>query len=552
MRDHFFRLSLVLLVASGVFAPVSASFAQPVEAPEVTPEPDGDESDETPDIEPSEPSEPSGASEEVVFWSVQGSDEQSRAEFATSVGAALADERGTHLLNDAEFEAWVVESNAQIPRCFKGLEPCVSARSMAFSALGISLIVEVDLGGDEGEVTAAWSAQDARGDVVEEGLARKSTLREAAFSVVAELFDATGAIRFESDPPGARLTIDETEVGTTPYLARLPVGQHNFSMQLESFTIEKGSIEVTRAKSTVVRRSLQPQKSTLIVSDAPDGAGVYVNNIRVGSVGERIELDPGNHVFEVRADGYSSRHDAVELAPGETQTRSAPLELSNPFLRSFGAEAIARYPYALRLSFEHGFQSTTLRDARATDPSFDFVSFAGDAIDPPDEPRYETLHGNGVRFDLGYSFKNFGITVLSLTYYVGSVDEPVFVETPQGAVEPGRLTGLHRLQVRPFQLSYRHFVDNFVPFVELGTGLDFQWVSIEGDFDDVTLGQTKALVALAFGAQYYFTPQLFATARYGLQGYFDSGIGADHLLSIGVGLSLDSLFGFSAKPPDAL
>ncbi len=503
-----------------------------------------------PSDEPSDESVEEQASSEVVLWDIEGGTTQRRTDFRKAVGDAVANEPGTHLIEEKDFSDWVARRAGPLPGCYKGLAPCVSAKALAFEALGLSLAVRVTIGED----AVQWQAIDNRGQVVEEGSVDASTPREAAFKLVAELFDATGAVSLESQPEGARVLIDGVTVGVTPHLARLPVGAHEFELNLEQYRPATGSFEIRSSGTEVIRRTLEKLPGILVVEDAPEGAEIVVNGEVMGRVGDEIELGPGSYAVEVRADGYETRRDAVTLSAGERIVRSAPLNQESPFLGAFGKEAIARNNYIARLSYEHGFQSSTYQDARSGDERpFEFRTFADNDGTQPDLPRSETVHGNGVRADFSYNFEDFGIVLLSMTYYVASIDEPVFVTTPQGSVEPARLTGLSRLQIRPFQISYRYFYKNFVPFAEVGTGIDFQWLDVESDvFDTTTLSQTDALVTLGIGAQYFFTPNFFAHARYSLQGYFDSALGADHLLSIGVGAAVGDLFGFDPEPPESL
>lgn len=525
---HFLTFIIAGFFFSGLAAPVAAQNA---------PDDTEDEQDEI-------------SSSEVVLWDVEGGPPQRAALFRQAIADALENEPGTHLIDREDFSAWVADQAGPLPDCYKGLAPCVSAKALAFDALGLSLAVRVIIGED----AVQWAAIDNRGQVVEKGEVSAETPREAAFELVAKLFDATGTVRIESVPEGARVQIDGVTVGVTPHLTRLPVGKHTFSLSLDQHRPETGEFEIRSSGTDKIRRTLEEFPGVLLIEDAPEGAQILVNGEVRGEAGEPIELGPGSYAIEVSADGYATRRDAVTIAPGERIVRSAPLDEANPFLRSFGKEAIARNNYIFRLGYEHGFQSSTYQDARSGDDRpFEFRTFADDNGNQPGIARSETVHGNGLRADFSYGFENFGIVVLSLTYYAASLDEPIFVTTPDGSVAAGRLTGLDRLQIRPFQIFYRYFYKNFVPFAEVGTGIDFQWLAVESEvFDSTTLTQSDALVTLGMGAQYFFTPNLFAHARYSIQGYFDSAHGADHLLSIGIGGAVGDLFGFDPEPPESL
>ena len=84
-------------------------------------------------------------------------------------------------------------------------------------------------------------------------------------------------------------------------------------------------------------------------------------------------------------------------------------------------------------------------------------------------------------------------------------------------------------------------------------GADFQWLGIESDLiEPTTLTQAAPFYAIAFGSHYHFSSNYFASARYSLQGYFDSAMGADHELYVGVGAAFSNIFGFDVEPPEKL
>jgi hypothetical protein len=281
-----------------------------------------------------------------------------------------------------------------------------------------------------------------------------------------------------------------------------------------------------------------------------------VNGKLAGTAGEPIELEPGNYTLEVRAEGFEPMRDAVTVEPGLSVRRSAPLEEDNPFLRDVSSDAIIFNNYILRFGFELGLQRSTFQDARSNDDTP--VEFAGLADEngalPRDAVIRETIGTAGLRVDAAYGLKKFGLVLVSLSYLSRKTDLNGFVDAPGVGEVPVTITAIRRLQVRPFQVFYRHFIKNFVPFVEGGIGINFAWLTAEGaDFaGPERLRRVDALWTLAMGGQYYFNENLFGMARYSIQDYFEPNLGTDHQVSLGVGAAFSNLFGFDTEPPETL
>ena len=501
------------------------------------------------------PAEDTTQSREVVYWNISGSDSKAVEVFRSSVGQALAGEVGRHLLTEDTFRTFVRENAGPVPGCFLGVDACPGSQALVFSTLGLSLAIHVKLDTTAGRARAKYALVDARGSVSHESSIDAATPRDAAFSIVREIFDATGSAQFETTPKSATVEIDGQPVGATPILARLPVGKHTYSLHLSNFAVVNGEVEIRSGVTEKIEHSFEALPGQLLITDAPPGAHVFVNDKDYGEVGQAIELPPGTYAIEIRADGFESMRDAATIMPGVESRRSAPLSEKLGLFSGFGAEAIAVNGYIFRLGFEHGIQSASFQDARTdSDLPHELRSFTDEnggfpAVGAVDR----TIHTNGFRVDFSYSFRNIGIVLLSMSYLLGQPEEPVAVTTPLGQDELGNLVGIQRLQLRPFQVSYREFYNNFVPFVEAGMGMDFTWLDIESEFfNPVTLSQSQGFLGLGLGVQYFMTPNYFATARYGIQGYFDAGLGIDHLLYIGLGAAFPNVFGFDAEPPEKL
>ncbi len=538
MRRHFSAIMglLVCLLCGSAFA------QEPTETPESEPE-------------QAAVTEAEGISaNEIVYWVIDSDDPKAVAEFRKGVADSLSGESGRHILSDEAFQKHVTDSVGPLPACFRGVEACISAKALAFDALGISQVIRVKLKPGE-KVEANLDLVDSRGATVRSAVVSGANPREAAFAAIREIYDATGMLSVRTQPEGADLQVDGSKVGTTPYLGRFPVGSLKYKLTLDQHEPKEGSVEIRSGRSEVIEHEFDQQMGVLKVVGAPANARVFVNGELKGLGNERIKLPPGNYTIEVKAEGYEPLSDNATVEAGGEVERTAPMRPVDELFDPIGPESIILNNYLVRVGFEHVFQSTSYPNASSGgDNAVEFFSFPNDAGTQPTVGNIaKTIHGNGVRLDFSYAFRHFGLVLLSMSYHGASPDEDIFVRGTSGAVEPAKLTSLQRFQVRPFQVFYRHVYGNWVPFAEVGMGADFQWLGIESDvLEPVTLTQATPFYAIAFGAQYHFTPNYFATARYSLQGYFDSAIGSDHELLIGVGAAFSNIFGFDVEPPEKL
>lgn len=533
-----------LLILLALAAP--AAWAQEKTAPPKTTGDAAKKADDTPD-------ETGGiALGETVLWDIRGADPAAARAFREGVRESLADAAARHLLSEDAFRKYVADRAPQTPGCFRGVGECVAPGAIAFNALRLSSMIRVDLRG----TSAEFRVLDSRGRAVRKGKLNAKTPRELAFAVVREIFDATGVISVDSEPTGATVEIDGRPVGTTPLTYRVDVGSHTYTLRVPDRKPVQGKVEVASGRAVDVSHDLSLLPGTLVVQDAPEGAEIFVNGNLAGKAGEPIELEPGSYTMEVRAEGYEPMRDSVTVEPGLSVKRSAPLQEENPFLRDVSSDAIIFNNYILRFGMELGLQRSTFQDARSNDDAP--VEFAGladeDGTLPNDLVIRETIGTTGLRFDAAYGLKRFGLVLVSLSYLSKKTNLEGFVNAPGIGEVPVTITSVRRLQVRPFQVFYRHFIKNFVPFIEGGIGINFAWLQAEGaDFSGPKrLRRVDALWTLAMGGQYYFNENFFGMARYSIQDYFESGLGTDHQVSFGVGAAFSNLFGFDTEPPETL
>jgi len=165
--------------------------------------------------------------------------------------------------------------------------------------------------------------------------------------------DAMGALRIESNPPGARVTIDgQVVAGTTPAEFRnLAPGKHRIQLELAHHRTWSDSIHMTRQNllllptllpadsvMTVPQQVLPaelekgvvapPMSGSIRITSTPAGAAIYLNDRRQSQTTNCIldDLTPGSYRLKLELEGYQSYETVHTVKVGQQATLTPRLE----------------------------------------------------------------------------------------------------------------------------------------------------------------------------------------------------------------------------------
>ncbi len=142
-----------------------------------------------------------------------------------------------------------------------------------------------------------------------------------------------GELRFESQPRGAKVTVDGWTEPTwfTPFPAsNLSAGKHTVVFSSPGYIAETRSVLVAAGKSQTLSVQLSPAVSKIQLSSTPSGASVEVDGKDTGkTTPAEILLEKGQHTIVVRKPGYSDASTTETLAEGQTLNFS-PILLQPP------------------------------------------------------------------------------------------------------------------------------------------------------------------------------------------------------------------------------
>lgn len=122
-----------------------------------------------------------------------------------------------------------------------------------------------------------------------------------------------------SKPPGARVFVDEVDVGKTPVeIGELSIGNHTVQVVLEKHHTFSEKIVIQKNTSVNIVAILTPVVNGMLsVDSTPSGAGVYIDDIKVGKTPFRSDqLADGKHKITLELDDYQVWEKEINLKAG--------------------------------------------------------------------------------------------------------------------------------------------------------------------------------------------------------------------------------------------
>lgn len=136
-------------------------------------------------------------------------------------------------------------------------------------------------------------------------------------------------LRIQTEPPGAAVLLDGSEVGVSPIAVRsVASGTHTVRVTREGFAPAQLSFAMVAGVTMApLRFLLQPTSATLRLGSDPAEAAVQVDGRSVGATPlDGLLLDPGSHEVRVEVKGFRPWSRRIEARAGETLELLAQLE----------------------------------------------------------------------------------------------------------------------------------------------------------------------------------------------------------------------------------
>ena len=150
------------------------------------------------------------------------------------------------------------------------------------------------------------------------GATMNATDQRAVRRAIDELAMLTGTLRVTLTEPGATVTLDEHEVGTTPLAAplRVGLGPHIVTVVKAGFEPIRKEIKVSGGDEARIDGPLEPEVTTghLVVSAPADAkVEVFVDGEDVGPAPWEGDMRPGVHVVEAKSTDRTSAPKQIDV-----------------------------------------------------------------------------------------------------------------------------------------------------------------------------------------------------------------------------------------------
>ena len=168
--------------------------------------------------------------------------------------------------------------------------------------------------------TGAWLAGAA---LLALAAAASTYFREAPVEAVTPLVPPWPAgpatFRVEAEPPGARVWVDEADVGQAPIAVPVAGGRHKVRVAVEGYAPAELSLDITAGTAPPpLRFVLEPVTVRLSITSEPKGATVRVDGKSIGVAPiAAATVPPGRHEVRFEKAGFAPSIQSVEGAPGE-------------------------------------------------------------------------------------------------------------------------------------------------------------------------------------------------------------------------------------------
>ena len=155
--------------------------------------------------------------------------------------------------------------------------------------------------------------QSKRIDVAVSG--REPVVREETLALDSGTVDCT------TDPPGATVTVNGVERGTTPTtLAHIPKGLAAITVKLAGYRDETRELRLSPGDRQTLALTLKPLPARLTVVSTPEQARVFLDNDYQGKTPVTVSATPGSHELRVELAGHAPVTRSVSLANGAENT----------------------------------------------------------------------------------------------------------------------------------------------------------------------------------------------------------------------------------------
>ncbi|MDP6924569.1 MAG: PEGA domain-containing protein [Candidatus Scalindua sp.] len=152
--------------------------------------------------------------------------------------------------------------------------------------------------------------------------------KETSLTAVLQGRDCSVAI--ESKPTKAEVYIDGDNMGVTPFtIDDVKPGKHLVEVKLDRYEVWSEEIDADAKKKTSITAELTTKFGSISLNSEPDKAKIFLDGIEVGITPASLSsVLHGDHMVEIRLDGYSAWEKSVTVVPARETVLTAKLQVN--------------------------------------------------------------------------------------------------------------------------------------------------------------------------------------------------------------------------------
>ena len=278
---------------------------------------------------------------------------------------------------------------------------------------------------------------------------------ERPVAATARLDSNQGALRITSTPSKARVYINGTQVGVTPYLLQRAEGRYVVRLEREGCNPEERPAHILKAQTGKLHIKLGEKPGAVAVRSNPAGAELFINNVKRGVTPCVVEaLEPGEYTLRLTRAGYDPVESKVRIVPGATDKKNFTL------VSSTGSVIFNVKPVGVEVSIDGKSLGVTRPIAPGAEATRDFrvdnlapgthvITMYHSLGDPPNQ-----RHTFKIQKNKTVTIRNLEVWIANceVTYLDNSRERGFLVDSNDKEItfspEPGVILGIHRTKIK--------------------------------------------------------------------------------------------------------
>ena len=136
----------------------------------------------------------------------------------------------------------------------------------------------------------------------------------AADMTLAKIIPKFGKLDIQITPAGSKILVNSKNMGQTPTVLELPVGQHKVEISRDGYVpLVRESISIGRDQTEAISGVLVQKIGSLELVSNPSKARITIDDKEIGYTPKSLQLPVGSHKIKLSKDGHSDYEETVDI-----------------------------------------------------------------------------------------------------------------------------------------------------------------------------------------------------------------------------------------------